>query len=201
MKHILLLTCIFFSNISLGYHVFKIDHMDCKTRLESQQLLKLSIIANDKYAVDVTACDIANNDIYSAFICIDRSGDIPCYKLYVHFYDHTFKEYAFRWDMKHSKTITNTFRVVPTNGRTIISIQQPCDYYPPFSIVKNKFQTESDPHIELNNTNFIRVFFFEEVEIHLPDFHNPKTNIMNVDKILFLVDSYVRLNYLYSHNH
>jgi len=115
-------------------NIFNINYNECKARS------KLSIIANAKYKVYLTACDIPNNDIYSAFICIDMSNERPYYKLYVIFYNHTHKEYLFRWDMGHSRTLTHTSRVAQNDGRTIISIQHPCDHIWPFDIVKCKFQ-------------------------------------------------------------
>ncbi|MDP0589568.1 MAG: hypothetical protein QS748_10420 [Candidatus Endonucleobacter bathymodioli] len=75
MKQILLVTYIF-SNISLGDHKFNIDYDTMGTKS------RFTLIANRKYNVNLSECYIPNNKVYCAFLCIDRSTNIPIHLLY-----------------------------------------------------------------------------------------------------------------------
>ncbi|MDP0589562.1 MAG: hypothetical protein QS748_10380 [Candidatus Endonucleobacter bathymodioli] len=124
MKYILIISSIFFSNISLGNYVFNIDY---NTWINTS---KFALFANKTYTVNTTACLKDNKEINAAFICLSYipKKDTTYPVLYLIFTDDTRNEYVFRWDTDGTKTLLDTFRLEEYVKHKVIRIQYPANW-------------------------------------------------------------------------
>lgn len=180
MKHILLVMLIFFSNISLARYIFKFDH----------QTSNFALRVNNKYDVDITACDLSNHKVNSAFIGIDKTGSASknrsYHRLYVTFSDNTKKEYTFLGDFDDTKhTLKHTFRVKEVSHHDIRGIEHPSPQTDLFSDVKSRFQRIYKNHGYYYNHDFFTVNYSYTITGSPPYPHDSS-------KILLFVDKYKR---------